>query len=474
MVDAPEGSSRRTRVKGLAGVLVGVVVIAAGAVVFTMSRGGEDGVVREAAAEDCVPTLFVIRHAEDEKDLDGGPDKLSTIGLRHADLYPLLFEQYLSTTHGVTNDKKPCPIDRIIAIDKDPNDANRSPAGNPFNTIKPLADELGKTIETADAEGTPYSTVYDWGTKDKSRLLGSSTSTVIAWDKQGLNPTSDDLNKTITNQAGVTKTLTGWNYTPLLQAMGPSTDTFSGSPQRTELWVFADQQPDGRFASAKKYQQFASTDCGKTWKQDTNWIPDPKTNPLNWDPSKANAITVDTIKPPFGCLDGSPEAAPSQSPESAPSASQPQESPDAAPSGSPSPSGCVVAAGRDLGAGIEAESFDATGGVDRSDSFIGGISNGDWVQYRGVCMAPLYRNCTATVASGLEGASGTIEWHLDSRDGPVVYRMDVSNTGGWKTWEGVGFTGGVLDAPGAHDLFLVFRSDGADEFLNVDTISCGE
>ena len=64
-----------------------------------------------------------------------------------------------------------------------------------------------------------YSTVYSWDTDRRQTLLdnGSSTptSTVIAWDKQGLNPSADDLsNKTINGMR-----LADYDFLPLLKAL---------------------------------------------------------------------------------------------------------------------------------------------------------------------------------------------------------------------------------------------------------------
>ena len=63
----------------------------------------------------CTPTVMVVRHAEDEANPDGGADILSSVGIRHADLYPKLFRDYLARTHSIGPDGtevSACPIGR--------------------------------------------------------------------------------------------------------------------------------------------------------------------------------------------------------------------------------------------------------------------------------------------------------------------------------------------------------------------------
>jgi hypothetical protein len=226
----------------------------------------------EAGAE-CTPTVMVVRHAEDEANPDGGGDILSSVGIRHADLYPKLFRDYLATVHSIGPDGaevSACPIGRVVAIDPEPNPQNRSPGSNPYETIEPLSDDLGLPVETEDAAGVSYSTVYEWDTARRRALLdnGSSTptSTVIAWDKGGLNPSVDDLStKTING-----KRLADYDYVPLLKALPAAEDAIVGSgtytPQRTDFYVFSVQDPEsGAFASAKAYTQVFSEDGGSTW-----------------------------------------------------------------------------------------------------------------------------------------------------------------------------------------------------------------
>jgi hypothetical protein len=265
-------------------VVVGVAVAALALVFAGCGGGGDDQQpssgepTRLAGAPDaepgCTPAVMVVRHAEDEANPNGGPDILSSVGKRHAELYPKLFRDYLAETHSIGPDGADvsvCPIGKVIAINPAPNPQNRSPGSNPYETIKKLANGLGLPIQTKDASDVSYSTVYEWDAARRRTLLdnGSSTptSTVIAWDKQGLNPSADDLStKTING-----KKLGDYGFVPLLQALPTDQAAIVGSgtyynPQRTDFYVFSLQDPDsGTFAFAKAYRQLFSDDGGSIW-----------------------------------------------------------------------------------------------------------------------------------------------------------------------------------------------------------------
>ena len=175
-----------------------------------------------------------------------------------------------------------CPIGKIIAIDPRPNPENRSPGSNPYETIKPLAEHLGLPIEVKAAAGVAYSTVYNWDAARRKTLLqnGSSTptSTVIAWDKQGLNPSSEDLSTKSING----KKLGDYDFVPLLKALPTAEAAIVGSgayytPQRTDFYVFSLQDPDtGKFGFAKTYKQWFSDNGGLTWYHRTALLPTDK------------------------------------------------------------------------------------------------------------------------------------------------------------------------------------------------------
>ena len=252
------------------GLLLGAaVLVVAGALLVGFAAAKKAG-----AAEECTPAVMVVRHAEDEANPAGGADILSAVGRRHAALYRELFRKYLAKPHSIGPagaEVSVCPIGRIISIDPKPNSQNGSPGSNPYETIRPLAEHLGLPIHVKDAAGVSYSTVYNWNRERRKTLLqnGSSTttSTVIAWDKQGLNPSQKDLDTKEING----KLLKEYHFVPLLKALPTNEAAIVGSgvyytPQRTDFYVFALQNPDtGKFGFAKTYKQCFSNDGGKTW-----------------------------------------------------------------------------------------------------------------------------------------------------------------------------------------------------------------
>lgn len=271
-------TTRSTTFKVLAGaagsvLVLGLVGLAAASWPRTDDPSRLAGPATEAplaAGTPCTPVLMVVRHGEDQANPNGGADILSSAGERHAALYPMLFADYVSDTHGVGPggaDVPVCPIGRIIAINPEANPQNTSPGTNPYETIRPLADALGLSIEKKDASGVSYSTTYDWTADRRKSLLSEGQSTVIAWDKQGLNPSADDLSGKSING----RTLGDYDYVPLLKAMPTNADAIVGSggyftPNRTDLYVFSLQDPaTGQFGYAKRYVQSFSDDGGATW-----------------------------------------------------------------------------------------------------------------------------------------------------------------------------------------------------------------
>lgn len=277
-------------------VVVGVVAAALAFGWTGCGGGGDDPPEGETSAQpthqaggpsdgtECTPTVMVVRHGEDKPD-PGGPDILSDEGNTHARLYPKLFRDYLAEPHKVGAggmEVSVCPIGKIIAINPNENPENLSPGTNPYETIKPLAVDLKlvdppeDAIQVEDPDGVSYSTVYDWDSAERLEMLldnGSDipTSTVIAWDKQGLNPSKlDSTEKSITSKEFGNQKLGSYKYTPLLRALPTNEDAIASgpgyTPQRTDFYVFALQDPDtGKLAFAKAYQQCFSNDGGSTW-----------------------------------------------------------------------------------------------------------------------------------------------------------------------------------------------------------------
>ncbi len=107
--------------------------------------------------------------------------------------------------------------------------------------------------------------------------------------------------------------------------------------------------------------------------------------------------------------------------------------------------------------GIETEVCEA-GGLD-----IGFIENGDYVKISGADFGDGARKFTASAASA--GTGGTIEIHLDKKDGPLVGTLEISPTDGWQNWKEMSCD--VSGASGMHDVYFVFKG-GESYLFNVD------
>lgn len=217
----------------------------------------------------CEPVVMVIRHAEDGG--ENGQHYLTGPGLNHAKLYTTLFDSYIhGKSHEIAGeDKCLCEIDKVIAIDPDPNAGNSNPSSNPYETIRPLANSISGVgtagIQVMDQEHTSYGTAYEWRTSRRKSLLNSDHkhSTVIAWDKQGLNPSSAEIAEALKSGLDLR------NQSPLLPALAKQfpyeTPTSHFTPQRNHFYLFARQDPsDGKFAIFKFYLQNYSQE-GSQW-----------------------------------------------------------------------------------------------------------------------------------------------------------------------------------------------------------------
>jgi len=260
---------RRSRPALKTAALVGVAVVVLGGLALAITSGDE-GERANAADGACVPTVLVVRHAEDS---NGPPPALTAGGKRHASLYPQMFESYLSEAHsiGVSGvDELPCPVGRVIAINPNPTTVAPGPSTNPYNTILPYATAAKLTIEVVDPTGVPYTSAYVWNTARRQALLkggaAATTSTVVAWDKAGLNPTADEAKEL----AKYIPSATSYTADDGLLKKLPTTFTFEANgqhytPPRNHFWVFAQQDlGTGTFAVAKRYEQQYSKD-GKSW-----------------------------------------------------------------------------------------------------------------------------------------------------------------------------------------------------------------
>jgi hypothetical protein len=130
---------------------------------------------------------------------------------------------------------------------------------------------------------------------------------------------------------------------------------------------------------------------------------------------------------------------------------------------------------RDAYSQIQAESFDASGGVQTEACSEGGqdvgyIANGDWMQYNNVDFGSGgVRDFVARVASGAgSGISGLVEVRLDSRSNAPIGSFALGNTGGWQNWTSI--PGNVSAVSGKHTVYLTFSSGQPNDFVNVNWI----
>ena len=130
---------------------------------------------------------------------------------------------------------------------------------------------------------------------------------------------------------------------------------------------------------------------------------------------------------------------------------------------------------RDAYARIEAESSDASAGVQTEACAEGGqdvgyIANGDWLQYNNVDFGTGgVRDFVARVASGAAGGvSGLVEVRIDSRSNAPIGSFALGSTGGWQTWQSI--PGNVSNVTGKHTVFLTFTSGQPSDFVNVNWI----
>jgi hypothetical protein len=130
---------------------------------------------------------------------------------------------------------------------------------------------------------------------------------------------------------------------------------------------------------------------------------------------------------------------------------------------------------RDAFSRIEAESFNASGGVQveacsEGGQDVGYIANGDWLQFNNVNFGTGgVRDYVARVASGAGGGvSGLVEVRLDSRSNAPIGSFALGGTGGWQNWQSI--PGNVSGVSGTHTVYLTFSSGQPSDFVNVNWI----
>ena len=100
------------------------------------------------------------------------------------------------------------------------------------------------------------------------------------------------------------------------------------------------------------------------------------------------------------------------------------------------------------------ESSSPSGGYD-----LGYAADGDWAMYPAVDFGSGVRAVSAEVACASPDC-GTLEFHLDSRSGPLIARLAVRPTGAWQGWKRQSVPAG---AAGIHDLYVLWKADRAGD-----------
>jgi glucosylceramidase len=110
--------------------------------------------------------------------------------------------------------------------------------------------------------------------------------------------------------------------------------------------------------------------------------------------------------------------------------------------------------------GLETENtMDVGGGYD-----LGFSSNGSWAEYDRVDFGYGVHSVKVRVASGSTG--GTVEFHLDSANGPLISTATIPATGGWQDWTTV--TAPVPSAVGVRNLYVVLKTSGTSAVANLN------
>ncbi|MBN2262397.1 MAG: carbohydrate-binding protein, partial [Prolixibacteraceae bacterium] len=101
-----------------------------------------------------------------------------------------------------------------------------------------------------------------------------------------------------------------------------------------------------------------------------------------------------------------------------------------------------------------------TSGNSQSGVYLNQINNGDYLIVRSVDFGKGAKTFEACVASASKGAQ--IEVRLGNRNGELLGKLEIENTGGWEKWSKV--KGKLKKATGVHDICLVFKGDDGELF----------
>ncbi|MBR5363061.1 MAG: family 43 glycosylhydrolase [Oscillospiraceae bacterium] len=117
----------------------------------------------------------------------------------------------------------------------------------------------------------------------------------------------------------------------------------------------------------------------------------------------------------------------------------------------------------------EAETICWEEGVETENCSAGGrnvcdMQNGEYIKVSGVDFGAGAQKFKVSASSALNG--GTLELHLDKRDGSLIGTVPISVTGGWQNWEL--FACEITGAEGIHDLYFTFSGEGTAPLFNMD------
>jgi hypothetical protein len=112
---------------------------------------------------------------------------------------------------------------------------------------------------------------------------------------------------------------------------------------------------------------------------------------------------------------------------------------------------------------IEAENYDYKSGIDvencsEGGSDVGYIEDGDYIGFKDIDLTGADK-IDFRVASN--GSDAVLEVRLDSPDGKLIGKTDITSTGGWQEW--ITKTRNIEAVSGKHDVYLVFT--GGESYL---------
>ncbi len=101
-----------------------------------------------------------------------------------------------------------------------------------------------------------------------------------------------------------------------------------------------------------------------------------------------------------------------------------------------------------------------TASADKVGMYVTEIDNGDYIKVRSVDFGKGVKSFEASVASVPSG--GSIEIHIDGKEGDLLGTVEVKSTGSEQKWETQSFK--LNNIEGIHDVYFVFRGEKSDLF----------